>query len=350
MALSSLLSLIAVLFAVLHFDVVQSKCRSAQRAPFRLPATVNVDRVRYCRAKLLCMSRLTRPEYGPLNRIGNKLTKKLIISEVVKPQREDTEHIVLAFAGQQTIGGRKSGITGQRDGYRIGWKNRQRTKMRTLMSTNLADRILGSGVFPKRNSFVGLVFDTQFNYEYLYSTKSRVLKAYLNYVKSKMGPKTKTVYLAGHSRGGCLAYRMAAELTKEFPKLRVIVNAFDPVCVVPRLLYIPEFGLTSKTVVNPTNRRYKVFTTDMVAQFQSTKCLSVRAFLSGDPILFLPIRTFGHSGFTRPQQSLRTASGRPWYTQSFHKEDHSIHLYYHRAALAHVRNSLADIPCGCSGT
>ncbi len=296
------------------------------------------------------MSRLTKEAYKPLDSIFSLLTRKLIISEIVTPPKADTEHIVFAFAGQQPPNdGLRGGITGQRRRFRAGWTSKEPSKKQVLMSNFLVDLVLKSGVFPKRNSFVGLVFDAQFNYEYFYFIKQRVLHAYLKYVTSKMGPQTKTVYLAGHSRGGCLAMQMAAVLSEKFPRLRVIVSAFDPVCVIPRLLYITEFGVTSRRVVNPTNPAHTVYTTNMTSEFHNRDCLSVRSFLSGDPILNLPIHAFGHSGFTKQFDTLMTATGRPWYTQSFHEEDHDIDLYHHGPALKHVKESLVNISCECDG-
>lgn len=340
-----------MLLLLLHLaDATISICTPSTRVSFRLPSTVVLDRVRHCRIRILCFSRLTKQSYSPLSRrILRHISKKITLTELSSPTKDRTENVVLFFAGQQSLKGRRSGITGQREWYKANWNARTPSHPATLNPRSLAAEVAQMGVFPLPKSFLALVFDTQFDYQHFSWTKTRTARAYFDYIVSKFGPRTRTVYLAGHSRGGCLAMRVAAKLTSKFRNLRVVVSVFDPVCAVPQLFNVPEFGLSEALIPNPVNPKYHVQSSNMTRQFPSNACVSIRSFLSGEPLLF--VHSFGHAAFRSRTGTLQTKSGRPWYTQSFHNETHSLHLTYslRRQAAAYAERAVAGFPCKCFG-
>eukprot|EP00171_Calliarthron_tuberculosum_P008829 IDg8829t1 len=185
-------------------------------------------------------------------------------------------------------------------------------------------------MFSRRDTFVGLVFDARFNFEFYRRRKNRIVRAYHNYVIGKLRSSVETIYLVGHSRGGCLVMLLAAMLTRTYPNARVIVHNYDGVCTARKAIMRwtkSEFGVRKEFENKPVRRGYRVVTTDINVQFSNRECLAVRSFLSGSPVLpkaLNPrsIRGFGHRGFNRRVNSLTTLAGFNWYTQSFHSEHH----------------------------
>lgn len=253
------------------------------------------------------------------------------------------------YAGQQKTDGDESPLTGQLDKYKNRWPSTVGTMERALSDTGLIHPVLASGVYAQRNTFVGLVFDSQFDYWDFSWKKSAILCAHVQYVSDKMGPRTTSIFLVGHSRGGCLVMRMAAMLSELNPTVAVIIIAYDPICVVPGLMWWTEFGVTDKMIRNPLKPSYKVHTTNMTEQLQVRKCLAVRSYLCGDRVFLFPVRSFGHVGFDKQKQSLALPGGREWYTQSFHIETHNgIDDLYHNTTVAYLRKVVRSIGCGCS--
>jgi len=70
-------------------------------------------------------------------------------------------------------------------------------------------------------------------------------------------------------------------LTNEFPDLKVIVHAVDPV----RNRAQRELGSSDSTTTNPFNSRYFTWDTDFQNQFNNTENLSIRSFLSGEQVI-----------------------------------------------------------------
>lgn len=91
-------------------------------------------------------------------------------------------------------------------------------------------KILESNYFSMENTYVGLVFDARFNYEFFKTKKDTIQKGYYDYLMQKIGQNVSTIYLAGHSRGGCLVMRLASQITANYPNIRVIVHNHDGVC------------------------------------------------------------------------------------------------------------------------
>lgn len=109
--------------------------------------------------------------------------------------------------------------------------------------------------------------------------KSKIVDDYNNYIVSKLDSISapKTIYLAGHSRSGCLVMRLTKQITENYPNTRVIVAALDPV----RRVWGHEFGVTGSKVKNPTRASYYVYTTDMESMLPNRQCLFVQNWLSG---------------------------------------------------------------------
>lgn len=333
---------------------------------------ITLDRVRRCRNRTwFCNSVVTKDDYVLFESShGKEQQKNLFLSQVNEPEKSETRSLVMGIAGQQIQDGlsvsvagfslftspedgQSSGITGQQKEYSKLFNRTDGSVSYTLNPKSLVNGVLKTGLFPKVDTFVGLIFDARFNYEYSNERKNKIETGYYNYIVSKLGPKTETIYLAGHSRGGCLAMRLSARFAQAYPKVRMVVHNFDGVCTPED--FTPgsksEFGVDdpSKTVANPERPGFKVLVTNITDQYPAdVGCVAVRSFLSGSPVILESVRGFGHKGFASAQDSLATPARFNWYTQSFHEDDHSsIDNRHQDTAVSHVRQSFILLPCDC---
>lgn len=329
-----------------------------------LPSTITLDRVKHCSSSISCRARTTRPEYGIFGEKGmnERRQKGLFISQVITPAKESTENIVFVVAGQQfhndilELDGYSSGLTGQHEDYAEDFKRTDGSRTVSINSSSLANEIMKTGYFQPSNTFVGLVFDARFNYEYSRDTKNRHLNGYYDYLRSKMGPHMKTIYLAGHSRGGCLVMRLASRLVSEFPNTRIIVHNYDGICGHDRrflsILTSDEFEVEDVRHYNPLRlaRDYYVCTTDIDARFKHKNCLAIRAFLVGEKVIANGVRAFGHRAFVGSTQKDDSISynGFLYYMQSWEKENHgSVARNHHGTAALHLKKAMQELPAGC---
>lgn len=343
-----------VIFVVVN---AQTSCSRPTRGKSWAISKITLDRVRRCQNYwFFCISRLSRSDYKPFDKSHlRSQQKKLFLSQVNVPKKADTKNVVLGFAGQQMHSrllserGQVSGITGQKDGYSELFKRHDASVPYTVASGSLINEIIRTGLFSKEDTFVGLVFDAQFDFEFHKLRKASVETGYFNYIVSKLSPNVETIYLAAHSRGGCLCMRLSARLAQKFPKARIIVHNFDGVCAPEgTILQNSEFGVGMEMIENPVRKGYRVLTTNIAEQFSTVDCVAVRSFLSGEQVIAEPVHAFGHSEFADAQDSLATSKGFSWYTQSFHTEGHiAIAGRHHATAVDHLRKAFNELPCTC---
>ena len=332
-----------------------------------LRISIRLERVRRCRNRFFfCKSVVDNRDYEVFGRHGmsTKNQRKVYITTINKPAR--TKNIVFVVAGQQFRSnilrkyGDPSGVTGQPRGYAKGFKRRTVWRYSRISANGLLYKILKTGYFSLSNTFVSAVFDARFNFEFLDNTKGKIENGYYHYLLQRLKGNTPgTIYLAGSSRGGCLVFRLAARLIKQFANARIIVHSYDGVCKTG-LLSQGEFGVKRRPVRrNPYNKRYFVYHSDMNARFSNRKCLSIMSFLSGEPPgkfkgfwkYWVRVRAFGHLGFARSNRvtnRLVLANGFPWYTETFYNDEHlSITWKHHEVAVAHFEKAMRSLPCSC---
>lgn len=341
----------------------ESEC-PVRGSPVTVSSTIKLERVRRCRNKIFfCNSVIENPDYNVFesNGMPKRAQKKLYITQINKPSKQATKNIVFVVAGQQfrsgllALDGDSSGVTGQFSGYTKGFRRKTGSLTKTIDTNSLLYRILDQGYLSLDDTFVGAVFDARFNFEFSKKNKNRIENAYYEYLLQKLSPAIGTIYLAGHSRGGCLVMRLASRLTQKFPNVRIIVHNYDGVCANGALLRSSEFGAGDPTHTNPLNSDYYVYTTEMEQRFVNRNCLSIRSFLSGEqPIdaAFKGVRAFGHRGFassTSANSILTTSTTNfPWYTETFYNARHnSIDDLNHSIAADHFRAAMDGLPCTC---
>lgn len=322
-----------------------------------------LDRVRRCRNKrFFCNSVVVRNEYNVFSSHAKRQQKKLFLSQVNVPPRASTRNIVFIVAGQQTQkgpfvpkDGQDSGLTGQNSDFGKRFNRKTGSVGYTVRSNSLVNEILRTGMFSKADTFVGMVFDARFNYEFRRNRKDRIVGAYLNYLVAKLGAAPpRTIYLAGHSRGGCLVMRLAQALTARYPQTRIIVHNYDGVCSIPGSVSPTtksEFGVGRSKIRNPLNSNYEVATTNIASQLPRQNCLAVRSFLSGEKVILKAVRSFGHFSFRETSNSLFTPNNFPWYTQTFYNDKHHAISYRHHAlARNHLLGAFQSLPCSCGSS
>lgn len=102
--------------------------------------------------------------------------------------------------------------------------------MLPVAQNSLAFRLFSDGIYQLNNTFAGLAFDARFNWGFSDNNKDDIVDAYFAWLKSKVvTANLRSVYLAGHSRGGALVLRLAKKFQEELPNVVVIVHAFDAV-------------------------------------------------------------------------------------------------------------------------
>lgn len=328
---------------------------------FPFKSSVLLERARRCMDDnpFNCESVAVKQEYNMFGDydFSDLVQTELFLTQYNTPQKESTENVIFIVAGQQAGAGGRSGLTGQKAQFKNGFKRSSKSRIRSIASDSLIKKLLDSKYFSSENTYVGLVFDARYNFEFLGNKKDIIVQGYYDYLMQKLGENIGTIYLAGHSRGGCLVMRLASRITSNFPNARVIVHNYDGVCASGALLP-SEFDVGFPIRKSPVLDGAKVYTTQMETQYQNTKCLAIRSFLSGAEI-GLPlglgniIRAFGHDGFyfTEKQKNrLMTDDGYPWYEESFHPLGHSPIAnseFIHSLAATHLETAMKGLPCSC---
>lgn len=256
--------------------------------------------------------------------------------------------------GQQG-GGDDDDVASMMTGQSETWKELfQRSEMDEVISLRdgaLARRLVEHLVRSSSNTFMGLAFDARFNYDFSSSNKQEIENAYYEWLKEKFyASNLRSIYLAGHSRGGCLAFRLARRFKQDFPSAPLIVHGFDAVCNHGD----GELGTWDGRVDNPRVEDWEFFTrpTEIPALFSNRSRLAVLNMVSGGPVLIgaidWTVRPRGF-GFNRSFSSTETTFifedwyEQRWYTAGHHSMgDSSAPIW---EAIWHLQSSCARLGC-----
>lgn len=266
-----------------------------------LTGPVTVERVQTCVAGACT----TASEYSAWNTHGvaGSVQQGTMIARVTEPSVQDVENVVLVLAGQQKLGGfvyggTSNGLTGQPSSWRSTFESNAALASAefSIASDSLISRAVDAGYFDLARSFVALGFDAGFDYETDAASKDAVEQAYYAWLLSNFNPaKLKSVYLAGHSRGGCLALRLGKRFNADFPGKKLVVHAFDPVCNPDQA----EFGVSTSPVQDPVDAAESAYSSDIVTQFGSPGArTSVLSFVTGGTVSFSTVRGMSQQGAT----------------------------------------------------
>jgi len=333
-------------------------------APDALAAgtSVKVDKIRYCRTIWpLCNDKL-QADYQPWEDHGvpDQIQKNTYIGKYNAPSRSKVEHIVLLASGQRFGDIDDNWITGQPDTR--AFKKQEGDRTLGVSTESLAYKLFSQDVYSESNTFAALAVDPRFNWGFSKDNKRDIVNAYFTWLKGKFHKSNlKSVYLAGHSRGGALVMRLAKKFQSEFPDVAVIVHTFDPVPNKKK----GELGATSGYIDNPEagyprdtilthNKGNWAWKSDFRTYFDKKQHLSVSNYLVGGKIKGFgsgaqEVRAVSHKSGTDTRTDLGWYSQR-WYSMpqlGFDAEDAGGHNPIAKtyvtvnAALADVKANLA---------
>jgi pimeloyl-ACP methyl ester carboxylesterase len=275
---------------------------------------VVVDRISYCRTFWpICNDRL-QPDYHWWEHHGvpDQIQKNTHIGRYNEPARGNVRHLAFFAAGQRWGDGDISLITGQPNYPDFGYTEANRWM--TVDDRSLPFRMFNEGIYSRADTFVGLAYDARFNWGFSPANKNDIVDAYYDWLKSKVHANNlRSVYLAGHSRGGALVMRLAQKFKQEFPNVILIVHTFDPVAVMQE----GEMGAFNSSIDNPVagfprdtaflnNLGNWSWRSDLRTQYVNKRNYAFTNYLVGGKIFGLAqeVRSLTHQSSTDPQSSL----------------------------------------------
>jgi pimeloyl-ACP methyl ester carboxylesterase len=311
--------------------------------------STRLERVRRCRNDyFFCNSTRTQEEYHWWDDFGvaDDKQKETYIAQPMRPPREDVRHLVLLLAGQQFGSGLWSRVTGQDNDYKQAFDRTDGSHQVGLDEYSLASKLVEEMVRTSNDTFMGLAFDARFNYGFTPSNKQDIENAYYEWLKEKAYLwNLQSIYLAGHSRGGCLAARLARRFKQDVPSIPVILHLFDPVCDGDN----GEFGTWESSIDNPVSSEWNWYgySTDFSAQFPTTYNLAVYNMISGAQVLDSGVADGIETARAMSQYQAWTPSYTmgDWYTQKWFNIDHSNMSSLYWDALRHYSDSCDRFGC-----
>jgi len=245
------------------------------------------------------------------------------IAEVDAPTTRNA--LVVMSAGQKiSSSGHTSGLTGQASNWDSSCGDISCPNV-TLDGRSLAMKLRSLGWLPPATTWMAVVNDNNFDHLFDSDKKQRIVDGFVHWLQGQIRPETRTIYLAGSSRGGCLVMRMAQALRNN-PSLDGIdlyVSSFDGVCKYSQG-ELGTFGEKINNPVRPWGTAYGGWATHLPSQFPRQGRLHIFHIAGGEEVAPLTgIRAFSaYSGSTPPATGSALDWG--WYKQTWvrwkHKE------------------------------
>ncbi|HTV22106.1 MAG TPA: hypothetical protein VMG12_25625 [Polyangiaceae bacterium] len=246
---------------------------------------VRVDRVAYCRTIWPICNDRTAPDYHwwPDYGVADGKQKETFIARYSDPSRANVQHLAFISAGQRPPfnNGDPSMLTGAVSGYVFDGQTDSATF--SPAPDNFPQRLLNSGEFPPDATFMAAAWDARFNWGFTPDNKRELVDAYYAWLKSKFyRASLRSIYLAGHSRGGALVFALASRFNQDFPEIPLIVHIFDGVANASQ----QELGTGNGLVSNPISSD-PFFFSDIVDFGSSFPNGNVRILnqVAGSPVL-----------------------------------------------------------------
>ena len=244
------------------------------------------------------------------------------IAEVDAPSVR--ESIVLMSAGQKaSSSGHANGLTGQAASWDQSC-DRVSCSGVTLDGRSLGMKLRALGWFPPSTTYMAVVNDNNFDHLFGSDKKQQILDGFVGWLGAQVRPETRSIYLAGSSRGGCLVMRMAQELRRNpaYDSIDLFVSSFDGVCKYSQG-ELGTFGDKIKNPVRPWGTFYGGWATDLSAQFPRRAGLWIHHIVGGQEVApATGIRAFSAYAGSPPKTGSNLDWG--WYEQTWvrwkHKE------------------------------
>ena len=186
-----------------------------------LVTSVTVEKVRACKHTIGCGSYVTNSQYHfwDDHNVAKDKQEETHLARMSEPAVGDVEYVAMLFAGQQLGSGSGRDLTGQSNSFKKDWSKKTASKSKDIYSGSIAAQLFDYQMFPQARTFAAAAWDARFNYNFTAGNKQEIENAYYDWLKSKFSrSRLKVIYLAGHSRAGCLALRLG---TRRKAKRRV---------------------------------------------------------------------------------------------------------------------------------
>ncbi|WP_338864796.1 hypothetical protein [Myxococcus stipitatus] len=233
------------------------------------------------------------------------------------------EALVVMSAGQKiSSSGHSSGVTGQSSNWDASCDSVSCPNV-TLDGRSLAMKLDTLGWFPRGRTYLSVVNDNNFDHLFDSDTKQRIVNGFSGWLQAQVRPETRSIYLAGSSRGGCLMMRLAQALRANtaLDGIDIYVSSFDGVCRNSQ----GELGTYDSKIDNPVRpwgTFYGAWATDLNAQFPRRNRLHLFQVVGGQEVApATGIRAFsGYAGASPPSTGTNLDWG--WYKQTWVKWKH----------------------------
>ncbi|NOJ98725.1 hypothetical protein HMI51_38115 [Corallococcus coralloides] len=233
------------------------------------------------------------------------------------------EAIVFMTAGQKiSSSGHSSGVTGQSSNWDASCDGVSCANV-VLDGRSLAMKLNALGWFPAGRTHLSVVNDNNFDHLFDSDTKQRIVNGFVHWLQAQVRPETRSIYLAGSSRGGCLVMRIAQALRANtaLDGITVYVSSLDGVCRNSQ----GELGTFDTKVNNPVRpwgTFYGAWATNLSYQFPRRARLHLYQVVGGQEVApATGIRAFsGYAGATPPSTGTHLDWG--WYKQTWVKWQH----------------------------
>ncbi|WNG58794.1 hypothetical protein F0U59_31725 [Archangium gephyra] len=242
------------------------------------------------------------------------------IAEVDAPLTR--EAIVLMSSGQKmSSSGHNSGVTGQGASWDATCDAVSCPNV-TLDGRSLAMKLRSLGWFPTGSTYLAVVNDNNFDHLFDSGKKQLLLNGFSNWLQAQIRPETRSIYLAGSSRGGCMVMRMAQALRANpaYDGIDLYVSSFDGVCKYTQ----GELGTSGEKINNPVRpwgTFYGGWATDLSAQFPRKGRLRMYHIAGGEEVAPASgIRAFSAYSGSPPSTGSNLDWG--WYKQTWVKWQH----------------------------
>ncbi|WP_075186506.1 hypothetical protein [Teredinibacter haidensis] len=249
--------------------------------------SINVDRVRWKKSVFVWKDHPDYPEWSNEG-IWTEYRKNTYIGRYWNPGVSNARTMILLIPGQQGSSG-SSGcsncVTGQDSSWDDSWGKGDRTKAAYLKSQSLASRLIDSGQFSASNTFLGVVFNSNFNWENTSSAKIKAEKAFTNwFLKHGDYSKVDRIILLGSSRGGALAMRMSKKIKQQtgWNNVPVYVGLID---AVPNTLQDELETAGQPSCQNPLNSAYYARRADLATFYSGLNKPNIKHVVTGAPVI-----------------------------------------------------------------
>ncbi|WP_155237920.1 hypothetical protein [Teredinibacter turnerae] len=254
---------------------------------FAVDKPITVDRVRWKKSLFTWKDHPDYPEWKNAG-IWTEYRKNTFIARYWNPGASQARTLMLLLPGQQGSSG-SSGcsncVAGQGSTWDNGWGNGDKSKSTYIKEHSLAGQLIDSGQFSANDTFIGVVFNSNFNWENTASAKSKAEQAFTNwFLKHGQYPTVNRIILLGSSRGGTLAMRMAKNILQRngWNTVPVYVGIID---AVPNDVQNELYTANQPKCYNPLNSSYYARRADLAAFFFGLNKPAIRHVVTGAPVI-----------------------------------------------------------------